>query len=109
MRQLRAKPLELLVDAAPEWVRRSNGVIVGLTFDCPLHAECSHIGGPSRIGVTFLNPIGSDVRNPHGWQRTGESFEAISIAPSIRVMDHELCGWHGYVRDGRFETCGDSR
>lgn len=112
MKPRRAQPLERLVDADPVWVdgsangpeRRGTGII----FNCPIHDE------DCFAGVQFANPI--DGGPPHDadgaptWRRTGETFETLTLSPSIRRLGGaDGCEWHGFIRDGRFETCGDSR
>lgn len=108
----RAAPLKRLVDAEPAWVNEERGKpkrLVGVTFDCPIHPDC-------RIGVPFKNPVtgGPPPKwtglNGTQWQRTGETFEALTLSPSIHIMgEPDDCEWHGFIRAGCFETCGDSR
>lgn len=120
MRPQREKPLERLVDADPrfydwspdrelnpQYADRPDRHGIGLLFDCPIH------GDHCLVGVPFANPL--DGGGPHEpsrptWQRTGESFETLTLSPSIKVLGGETgCEWHGFIRDGRFETCEDSR
>lgn len=70
----------------------------GISFDCPCGCE-------DRVSVPFTNPLdgGPNGYHPHGWQRTGEDFESLTLSPSIRRMDG--CEWHGWVRDGEVITC----
>lgn len=64
-----------------------------------------------------------------GWQRVGDTFENLTLSPSIKrnprhasreaaiaagclpeyVDDSLLCALHIFIRDGRIEFCGDSR
>lgn len=82
-------------DGSP--VPRRTGV--GITFDCP--CGC---GTPSYI--PFHNPI--DGGPPHEddqtrprWTRTGETFENLTLSPSIlRDPKKGGCGWHGFIRNG---------
>lgn len=73
---------------------------VGLDFDCP----CG--GGGVRIFVGFRNPVDGgppfDPEPHHTWQRTGESFETLTLMPSILRRDN--CGWHGYITSGEIVT-----
>lgn len=83
----------------------------GVTFLCP-HCHTQ------RLAVQFANPIGGEVRplisnrqameHPelgrdvvwpgHLWQRTGETFETLTLAPSV---DASKSGhWHGFVQNG---------
>jgi hypothetical protein len=73
---------------------------LGVTFDCP--CGCEH-----PIAIPFVNPLdggpkhGDDPRR--GWQRTGDSFETLTLSPSILRMDG--CGWHGWVTEGEIIKC----
>lgn len=86
----RARPLGRLTEADPKWFDHV------LTFECPVHEDCRRVQVPTKPG------------SANGWDRSGESFETLTLAPSIKVLRPEECGWHGFVRNGRFETCGDS-
>ena len=70
---------------------------IGLRFDCP--CGC---GRPCY--VPFANPLdGGPARtDSHAvWQRDGETFETLTLAPSIlRSKEKGGCGWHGWIRDG---------
>jgi hypothetical protein len=78
---------------------------VGLLCDCPC-------GCGSRLYVPFANPLdGGPPLEPDRsrWLRDGDTFEAVTLSPSIRRIPHDgSCGWHGYIRSGGIETCGDS-
>ena len=103
-----------LVDLNPAFVAHGgNGVTdlddepipfrpgVGLMFDCP----CGNPDCPS-IYVDFQNPIDGGPPAARGvptWQRKGETFETLTLKPSIRKLSH--CRWHGWVTDG--EVTGD--
>lgn len=126
-----------LVDAEPHWViaraRGPGGEPLGLpieqrsgmgiTFQCPIH------GDTCFIGVMFSNPIDGgppdQYRSVCGpapeyavvgwktqplWQRTGVDFATLTISPSIRVLGGpRYCEWHGFIRNGLFEHCGDAK
>lgn len=118
MKPRRAVALERLVDADPCWVDsggegitnsktgepvpRRRGVL--LSFRCPIHDDC-------EIGVPVDPPLDGGPRPERGWKRTGgEAFDSVTLSPSIRVLGGpDGCEWHGFIRAGRFETCGDSR
>lgn len=119
MKPNRAQPLERLVDANPCWVDAggegiTNSVTgqpvphrrgVALMFECPIHEEC-------LCSVPVDPPLdGGPMLEPRGWKRTGgEDFGTVTLSPSIRVLGGaDGCEWHGFIRSGRFETCGDSR
>ncbi len=70
---------------------------IGIGFDCPCCGE--------RNYISFTNPIdgGPAIINPGepAWQRTGDTFEALTLSPSIhKAKDLGGCGWHGWIRDG---------
>jgi len=114
----RSTPLDRLVDAEPSFYDYSpdrdlnpgagpDRRGVGVMFLCPIHEDCWH-------AVPFTNPLdGGGAFEPHrvSWDRDGDSFETLSLSPSIRRIPHGLddCAWHGYVRAGRLETLPDSR
>ena len=80
---------------------------VGLSFLCPCQ-ECTakRTGNTDedfylRVFVGLANPL--DGGPPHIpehpiWTRTGETFDALTLQPSI-LSDTAKggCGWHGYV------------
>jgi hypothetical protein len=52
--------------------------------------------------VPFANPIdGGPQLERHGWQRTGDTFETLTLTPSIlRARARGGCGWHGFITNG---------
>ena len=44
-----------------------------------------------------------------GWARTGDTFETLTLAPSIWVKGGACkpdgSGWHGFVTNGEITTC----
>jgi hypothetical protein len=103
-----------LADLNPEFVYTkprgwgSRRVGVGVAFDCPCgrreHRD-SHGDSDRRVYVPFANHLGglpgqSDRYNVV-WQRTGETFDTLTLEPSIhRSVVYGGCGWHGFIRDG---------
>lgn len=77
-----------------EEVPRREGV--GLSFECP--CGCSE-----RMYVAFSNPLdgGKAYAGPSEptWQRLGDTFENLTLAPSLNRMDG--CRWHGWIRRGQ--------
>lgn len=74
-----------LTDLEPRWTGFSKELIDGLSFLCP---QCrSH-----RIAIHFTPPIDPDSwwdriiqpRYAMVWQRSGDSFESLSLQPSIK-------------------------
>lgn len=76
---------------------------VGLSFACP----CGTCG--IRCVVLFTNPLDGGppvVAEPHPtWVRTGETFETLTLTPSILRTPPMGCGWHGFVTNGEVLTC----
>jgi hypothetical protein len=83
----------------------------GISFNCPVHtATCATCGQylpqTHRLVVFFANPV--DGKPPqvtdHLWQRQGETFEDLSLSPSIDAsarieQDGTVC-WHGHITSG---------
>jgi len=92
-----------LIELEPHWIglgSSPNVVLTGVSFLCP---HCKAI----RLAAMFKNPI--DPQNwlprittiPHGqneWERTGETFETLTLRPSINTewANH----WHGFILNG---------
>jgi len=74
-------------------ITNNRGVIEGFTIACP---GCGVWGGISFVASEhFTNP----------WRVTGGSVLDVT---TLSVMDSILkhcCGWHGYLRNGVFESC----
>lgn len=70
---------------------------VAVSFDCP----CGKCG---RICILFANPVdglGPVQGMPTLWHREGDSFETLTLSPSIL---HHGCGWHGFLREGKITS-----
>jgi hypothetical protein len=72
----------------------------GVEFDCPC-------GCGKRRSIPFRNPPEEGIPgrpSEGGWQRTGTTFEDLTLSPSIFAKRDKLrpenCGWHGYVTAG---------
>lgn len=72
---------------------------VGVLFDCP----CGDLSEDHRCYVPFLNPLDGGKSLERGWQRTGDSFETLTLTPSIKRVGG--CGWHGFITAGEVLTC----
>lgn len=100
-----------LIDLDPCWVGHGGEGVsnadgtpipyrekVGVSFDCP-----SGCGEPAFI--PFENPEdgGPAVKttpNHPAWHREGDSFETLTLRPSI--LRRGGCGWHGFLTNGEF-------
>ncbi len=102
-----------LLDLNPRWYSYGDSPdIVGITFDCPCCApdgKVSSLGTKyrPRLGVLFVNEIDRDglpndvhwTRGGRKWTRTGETFETLSLTPSIDASS--FGHWHGCITNGR--------
>jgi hypothetical protein len=69
---------------------------VAISFDCP----CGGVWCGQRPMI-FLNPPmdgGATLPGTTTWKRTGDTFETMTLAPSIQRMSS--CRWHGFITDG---------
>lgn len=103
-----------LVDLSPRWFRSGGeGVTetatgkpvperngVGLSFECPCGCSqrCAIHIDPPMDGKGPLDRHGQNV-----WTRTGDSFENLTLRPSIQRVGG--CKWHGFITDGVAEPC----
>lgn len=93
-----------LTELEPRWFTQANNPdIVGITFNCP----CCN--GKTRLGILFIEEIDRDKlpNDTHWsikgikWHREGETFETISLTPSI---DASKWGhWHGHITNGQVQ------
>lgn len=103
MSEVRTPPRKL-VDLNPTFWRY-HGIDregMGVIFDCPCGSESCEWGG--KISVPFANPLdGGQPQNTEKchWQRTGDTFETMTLSPSIHCVGH----WHGWLRNGVLESC----
>lgn len=103
-----------LVDLNPHWVGAGGeGVTrhgqpmperdgVAVEFDCP----CGACG--IRCLVPFDNPVdGLGPWDPARslWRRTGDTFETLTLTPSILRTPPYGCGWHGFITNGAVTSC----
>jgi hypothetical protein len=91
-----------LVDLNPQFLDSSDGAKgVGVAFDCP----CGNHEEDHRCYVPFAVSLdGRRVAQPpeRGWQRTGETFDSLTLTPSIQRMGD--CRWHGFITNGEVLT-----
>lgn len=116
-----------LTDLDPRWFAAEGRRGQGITFECP---HCVGTPHAVRLSAPFKNPVDGGapvslearelwpllwprpdnapdrVTVPPGvcWDRTGETFEVLSLLPSI---DASRSGhWHGFVRLGEIVNAG---
>ena len=107
-----------LADLHPRWGREYNGYDGQyLIFDCPCPAplipcpcgeptcpqQLTKACGWSPMHIPIANPIdgGPPPRATTLWTRTGETFETLTLSPSIHAVGH----WHGFIRNGELVSC----
>lgn len=102
-----------LTELDPRWmVLRDGGDAVGLTFRCP-HCPPGERGATTYLGVMFAQTVDRDQLNvdekewptymathPDAkfWTRTGDTFDTLTLSPSVDVSQHGH--WHGFVSQG---------
>lgn len=78
----------------------------GVLFSCDCPCGCG-----SRLHVPIENPIDGGPKrtdHSHAWLRTGETFDVLTLTPSIRRIPFDgSCGWHGFITNGSIIDCGD--
>lgn len=96
-----------LVDLDPKWIGYGGKGItdadgnpvperkgIAVYFNCP--CGCNH-----PVSVSFKNPLdGGPPPIPERtyWQRTGDTFETLTLTPSILRLSG--CRWHGFITNG---------
>lgn len=102
MSEIRTPPRRL-VDLNPRWIKTTDGEVWGISYDCPCGLLDCENGGrqvvPTKSDFTG-KPTGSDSAT-RGWDLSGDSFENITLSPSIHQVGH----WHGFLRSGVLESC----
>lgn len=96
----------------PAWGQHGDpglpaGIISGIRFDCP-HCRVQ------RLAVMFEPPIDPTnyLKIPLGkldgvnvWHREGDTFETLSLSPSIDTVGavHTEGHWHGFITNGEVQ------
>lgn len=120
-----------LADCNPQFITydgKEDHAPDALFFDCPEgHEDCRyHVPfTPALDGMPSL----TQQSNGAHWTRTGDSFETLTLSPSIRgvpkyasreeaiadgrVAEHVhprmWCALHIFIADGKIQFCGDSK
>jgi hypothetical protein len=95
--------MKKLAELDPRWIKATNPDCggrpgahgMGLSFLSPLDTGL-------RINIWFANPLdgGPPISDPdmpcHLWQRTGETFDTLTLTPSIDASPD----WHGFITSG---------
>lgn len=91
MSEIRTPPRRL-VDLNPEWLPSAEQPDA-IEFDCPCGEKCTW----TRVYL----PITGRVQHPVTWDATGDTFERLTLSPSIHAVGH----WHGWLRNGELHSC----
>lgn len=80
-------------------VHDDNRVGMGLSFKCP---HCKQ----TRLGIFFSNPVdgkppSDDYDVNHLWHRDGDTFENLTLSPSINASASSH--WHGCITNGEIK------
>ena len=89
-----------LADLDPKWIAHTGRHGMGVMFRCPCGTEACRY--PNGLPIWFENPIDGgapDLEVKNRWQRTGDTIETLTLAPSI----FPPC-WHGFVTNGQIRT-----
>ena len=95
-----------LTDLHPHWITDEVTGLKMLWFDCPAHPEASeHDWVAIRVSekpshqmeVPNASFPTTDDYKVNVWQVTGDSFENLTISPSIDMKGH----WHGFITNGQ--------
>jgi hypothetical protein len=101
-----------LAELRPRWIKLTNWVsdelyAIGFQFDCPhcCHARGVHFkphldphGLYAKYHWTFT-PQQVSGNNPI-WDRTGDTFDTLTISPSINFGPGH---WHGHIINGELK------
>ena len=105
-----------LADLNPKWFT-VDGRRVGITFYCPACLAGKQADEHGGRAFAFMDPpldpgpdLGAGVA-ARSWRRTGDTFETLTLSPSIlyrlpgpggALVEH----WHGFVTNGEVTSCG---
>jgi hypothetical protein len=70
---------------------------VGVTFDCPCGCGKKRFV-PFDVAIGPGPNIYAERSGGHTWHREGNTFETLTLTPSILVIGE--CGWHGFITNG---------
>jgi hypothetical protein len=105
-----------LADLDPRWACDADIVIGGVkqhfegrhgmavSFECPHCVQRERETGDNRVirlAVWFANPIDGLPSTDDAttlWQRSGDSFENLTLTPSVDASKEGH--WHGYITNG---------
>ena len=109
-----------LSDLSPRWaadydilvgdhvVHDETRVGMAISFQCP-HCVLTGAAYRTRLCVFFRNPVdgkphSDDYDDKHLWLRSGETFESLTLSPSIDASGSGH--WHGFITSGQMTGGG---
>lgn len=109
MRLTELHPRWFTLHGFPAGSEATKSIKIGFTFDCPC-AACAQSRGQNRLAVYLSPPIDPGnlladttwVTPSPAWKRTGDTFETMTLEPSIDVM--AAGHWHGIITNGEAVT-----
>lgn len=89
-----------LVNLNPKWFFVYNH-LSGISFDCPACLEGKQVDEHGGRAFVFFD----------SWKRTGDTFDTLTLSPSILYRLPQPGGelaehWHGWVTNGEVTSCG---
>ena len=99
-----------LIELNPNWVGAGGEGVslhgkpmpertgVAVSFDCPC-------GCDTRAVIEFTVAIDGGAWSDKGWARTGDTFDTLTLSPSILRAEPDGCKWHGWIRNGEVIAC----
>ncbi len=90
-----------LTELKPKWITWGDMPKGGISFQCPIHLD-----GDCKDNAMVENRVHVPFKEvePKGWTHLGDSFEDMSLSPSIMAMNEDNTShWHGFVKNGYVE------
>lgn len=78
-----------LTDLNPRY-GETDGVRTHISFECP----------PHKIHRIFV-----PIAGPKKWESSGDTFETLTLSPSIRFEEPPVCDCHFFIQNGEIIIC----
>jgi Family of unknown function (DUF6527) len=94
-----------LTELEPHWGGTEQDGRYALNFVCPVAGCPNSVHGGHYISVPFKIFRGYDPKTQHIWMKTGETFEDITLTPSVDATQNKQgkktgCLFHGFITNG---------
>lgn len=87
-----------LVDLNPKFLDEHGGRTgAGVQFDCPCGCE-------SPCYISFDVALDGQKSDGHVWRRVGDTFDTLTLTPSIQRLQPCPKQWHGFITNGEIVT-----